>query len=118
VAWYVQGGIRYPLRCGQRARKGWGYLHIRDDPPRPGEAGHGDPLRDGAFDLEMADTLARGAEALVGGGNWRYTLRYEGECTAGWGFRMVLAKLPVLEDGHPTGIITAFRYERAPKYYP
>ena len=62
--------------------------------------------------------LARGREALVGGGNWRYTLRYEGECADGWGFRVVLAKLAVLEDGHPTGIITAFRYEPAPKYYP
>jgi hypothetical protein len=34
-------------------------------------------------------------------------------------FRVVLARLPVLEeDGHPTGIITAFRHERAPKYDP
>ena len=102
--------------------KGWGYVHIRDDPPRSGELGHGDPLTDSAFALEIEDTLARGIEAAQGGGNWRYTLRYrledENECVDGWGFRVVLAKLPLKNDGHPAGIITAFRLDGPPSYYP
>jgi hypothetical protein len=39
VRWYVQGGVRYPLRCGHGDPAGWGYLHIRDDEPRPGRSG-------------------------------------------------------------------------------
>ncbi len=58
-------------------------MHIRDDPPRPGSAGHGDPLTEAAFHLEIADTLAGGVEAPQGGGNFRYTLRYDDECSAG-----------------------------------
>jgi hypothetical protein len=56
---------------------GWGYLHIRDDVPRAGVLGHGDLLADPAFDLEVRDVLERGVEAPQGGGNWRYTLRYD-----------------------------------------
>jgi hypothetical protein len=31
---------------------------------------------------------------------------------------VVLAKLPMLPDGHPAGIITAFRYDSEPTRYP
>ena len=115
------GPVTFPADAGRdRDPAGWGYLHIRDDEPRRGAVGHGDPLVDSAFDLEIADTLERGVEARQGGGNWRYTLRYrsDGECTDGWGFRVVVAKLPLMDDGYPAGIITAFRYETAPKHYP
>ena len=97
---------------------GWGYLHIRDDVPRAGEAAHGDLLADPALDLEVRDVLERGVEAAQGGGNWRYTLRYDQECADGWGFRVVLAKLPLLPDGHPAGIITAFRLTAEPSFFP
>jgi hypothetical protein len=97
---------------------GWGYLHIRDDVPRAGEPGHGDLLADPAFDLEVRDVLERGIEAAQGGGNWRYTLRYDQECADGWGFRVVLAKLPLLPDGHPAGIITAFRLDAEARFFP
>lgn len=55
-AWFTQGGVKYPLRCGLRdspktskqgTRKvvtysgGWGYLHIRDDAAADGTVGHG-----------------------------------------------------------------------------
>jgi hypothetical protein len=30
VAWYVQGGVRYPLRCGCGRRRGGLYIHVRD----------------------------------------------------------------------------------------
>ena len=85
---------------------------------RPGADGHGDLLTDPAFDLEVREVLERGAEAPQGGGNWRYTLRYDDECTDGWGFRVVLAKLPQLSDGHPAGIITAFRLAAEPLFFP
>ena len=39
-------------------------------------------------------------------------------CLNAWGFRVVLAKQPAQEDGHPAGIITAFRYSRPPTFYP
>jgi len=115
------GPVTFPADAGRdRDPAGWGYLHIRDDEPRRGAVGHGDPLVDSAFDLEIADTLERGVEARQGGGNWRYTLRYrsDGECTDGWGFRVMVAKLPLLDDGYPAGIITAFCYESAPPHYP
>ncbi len=31
VAWYSRQGTRYPLRCGRRDPRGFGYLHIRYD---------------------------------------------------------------------------------------
>lgn len=121
LAWYQQGGTNYPLRCGHRDPAGYGYLHIRDDQPEPGALPHGDPLNDGAFADEIGLTLARGVEAHVGGGNWRYTIKYDGTaaaCLNAWGFRVVLAKSPPRPDGHPTGIITALRYTTEPKYFP
>ena len=33
-------------------------------------------------------------------------------------FRVVLAKQPTQPDGHPAGIITAFRYSSQPAHYP
>jgi hypothetical protein len=121
VGWYVQGGMRYPLRCGHHDPAGWGYLHIRDDQPSPGAAAHGDPINDPAFSAETAATLAQGVEAAQGGGNWRYTVKYNDTkaiCVNAWGFRVVLAKQPPEKDGHPAGIITAFRYSSQPDHYP
>jgi hypothetical protein len=121
LAWYMQGGIRYPLRCGRHDPSGWGYLHIRDDSPSEGASGHGDPVNDPAFSAEIAATLAQGVEALQGGGNWRYTVKYNDTkaiCLNAWGFRVVLAKQPPKPDGHPAGIITAFRYSSQPARYP
>lgn len=118
LSWFSQGGVLYPLRCGRRKPSGWGYLHIRYDRPRPGARGHGDPVGDPGFRLEVEDCLARGVEAAQGGGNFRYTLRYDDDCTDGWGFRVVLAKAPLRADGHPTGVITAFHYDAEPRYYP
>jgi hypothetical protein len=54
VVWYAQGGVRYPLRCGRRDPKGYGYLHIRYD-----ERGHGDPANDPTFSAEIATTGTR-----------------------------------------------------------
>jgi hypothetical protein len=121
IAWYVQGGVRYPLRCGHHDPAGWGYLHIRDDQPSPDAAGHGDPINDPAFSAEIAATLAQGLEAAQGGGNWRYTVKYNDTkaiCLNAWGFRVVLAKQPPKADGHPAGIITAFGYSSQPAHYP
>src|SRR5262245_44750087 len=90
VAWFAQRSIRYPSRCGKRAPKRTGYLHIRYD-----EGGHGDPANDPTFSAEMANTLAGGVEAAEGGGNYRYTVKYgeaKSACYRGaWGFRVVLA---------------------------
>jgi hypothetical protein len=36
----------------------------------------------------------------------------------GWGFGVILAKLPLLPDGHPAGIITAFRLDAEPTFFP
>jgi hypothetical protein len=117
VAWYAQGGVRYPLRCGRRDPRGYGYLHIRYD-----ERGHGDPANDPTFSAEIATTLARGVEGFEGGANYRYTLKYDDAksmCLKGaWGFRVVLAKAPPLPDGRPTGIITALYYTETPAKYP
>ncbi len=120
VAWYTQGGVRYPLRCGRTGRGGYGYLHITQDPADDGAVGHGDPLSDASFSAEIASTLAHGVEGFVGGGTWRYTREYSDNakiCTNAWGFRVVLAKQPPEPDGHPVGIITAFRYATRPARY-
>ncbi len=74
LAWYVQGGVKYPLRCGRTGRSGYGYLHITQDPADDGAIGHGDPINDTSFSSEITATLARGAEGVVGGGTWRNTL--------------------------------------------
>lgn len=117
VAWYVQGGTRYPLRCGRRDPKGYGYLHIRDD-----GAGHGDPVNDTTFSGEISNTLAHGMEGFEGGGNYRYTAKYndaKSACFKGaWGFRVVLAKAPPVADGRPLGIVTALYYTQTPARYP
>ena len=121
LAWYVQGGVKYPLRCGRTGRGGYGYLHITQDPAADGTIGHGDPVNDPSFSEEITATLARGTEGHVGGGTWRYTLEYSAggkACTNAWGFRVVLAKQPPESDGHPTGIITVFRYTQRPALYP
>ena len=121
LAWYQQAGSRYPLRCGHRDPAGYGYLHIRDDQPGPGAVPHGDPLNDPDFAAEMTTTLQRGVEAPQGGGNWRYTVKYDSTraaCLNAWGFRVVLAKAPPLPDGHPAGIITALRYTSEPRFFP
>lgn len=116
VDWYTRQGIRYPLRCGKTNPAGWGYLHIlRDD------SGHGDALNDRSFATEIAYTLKHGVEGFAGGGNYRYTHEYTDAgkaCTNAWGFRVVLAKEPLLSDGHPAGIITALRYSSRPTLYP
>jgi hypothetical protein len=117
VAWYFQGGARYPLRCGRRDPRGFGYLHIRYD-----QGGHGDPVNDSTFSGEMVNTLAHGVEGYEGGGNYRYTVKYndtKSMCLKGaWGFRVVVAKAPPLADGRPTGIITALYYTQTPALYP
>jgi hypothetical protein len=121
IAWYTQGGVKYPLRCGRTGRGGYGYLHIIQDPADAGSVGHGDPINDASFSAEIATTLAHGAEGFVGGGTWRYTREYSTDgklCTDAWGFRVVLAKQPPQPDGHPVGIITAFRYATTPALYP
>jgi len=116
VAWYTRGGVRYPLRCGKTNPAGYGYRHVLHD-----EGGHGDAVNDTDFSTEIAYTLEHGVEGFVGGGNYRYTREYsEGGkgCTNAWGFRVVLAKLPLMPDGHPAGIITALRYSSKPTVYP
>ena len=121
VAWYAQGGVKYPLRCGKTGRGGYGYLHITRDPADDGGIGHGDPVNDTSFSAEITATLAHGIEAAQGGGNWRYTVKYsdaQAICLNAWGFRVVLAKQPPYTDGYPAVIITAFRYSRPPAYYP
>lgn len=125
VAWFNQGGVRYPMRCGvrddPRGRGGYGYVHIRYDSTPQDTTGHGDAVNDAAFVAEITNTLARGQEGHVGGGTWRYTQEYpapKASCTKSWGFRVVLAKQPSLADGHPTGIITALRYVNAPAVNP
>jgi hypothetical protein len=140
LAWFTQGGVRYPLRCGQRDMPktskqgtrtivtysgGYGYLHIRDDAAADGTVGHGDPMNDKAFAAAMQQTLDKGREALQGGpgsGNWRYTVRYTDltqSCTHHWGFRVILAKAPPFGvDGHPLGIVTAFYLSQQPQHYP
>lgn len=42
----------------------------------------------------------------------------QADCTDGWGFCVILAKLPLLPDGHPAGIITAFRLDAEPTFFP
>jgi hypothetical protein len=136
LMWFTQGGVRYALRCGQRdfpktseqgTRKvvtysgGFGYLHIRDDAAADGTVGHGDPVNDKAFAAAMQQTLDKGTVALQGGGNWRYTVRYTDltqSCTGHWGFRVILAKAPPLDDGHPLGIVTAFYLSQQPQFNP
>jgi hypothetical protein len=113
--------VKYPLRCGRIGRGGYGYLHISQDPADDGTIGHGDPINDPSFAAEITATLARGVEGFVSGGTWRYTLEYSDggkACTNAWGFRVVLAKQPLEPDGHPAGIITAFRYTQRPARYP
>ncbi len=121
IAWYTQGDVKYPLRCGRTGPGGYGYLHISQDPADVGAVGHGDPVNDASFSAEIAATLAHGVEGFVGGGTWRYTREYSDDgkiCTNAWGFRVVLAKQPLEPDGHPAGIITAFRYAQRPARYP
>ena len=125
VAWFNQGGVRYPMRCGvrddPRGRGGYGYVHIRYDSTPQDTTGHGDPVNDTAFAAEITATLVYGQEGHVGGGTWRYTLEYptlKASCTKSWGFRVVLAKQPNLADGRPTGIITALRYTATPVVNP
>jgi|SRR5215469_11556231 len=116
VAWYSRQGVRYPLRCGKTNPAGWGYQHILLD-----EGGHGDALNDQAFSSEIAYTLEHGVEGFAGGGNYRYTHEYTDAmkaCTNAWGFRVVLARQPLLSDGHPAGIITALRYSSKPALHP
>ena len=60
LAWFTRQGTRYPLRCGRRHPRGFGYLHIRYD-----EGGHGDPVNDATFRAEMVDTLEHGTEHLA-----------------------------------------------------
>lgn len=117
LKWYEQGSKRYPLRCGKPDPRGSGYRHILQELPS-----HSDPLTDSTFDAEIANTLASGQEGVVGGGNYRYTIKYtEGKsaCFRGWwGFRVVLAKAPPLADGQPLGIVTAYYLTEQPKLYP
>jgi hypothetical protein len=115
------GGVKYPLRCGKTGRGGYGYLHMTRDPTDDGGVGHGDPVNDASFAAEITTTLGHGAQGHVGGWAWRYTLEYSEAakiCTNSWGFRVVLAKQPLEPDGHPAGIITAFRYAQRPAKYP
>jgi hypothetical protein len=112
---YTQAGHPYPLRCGRAGARGYGYLHIFDEPL------HGDPLSDPTFNGEIAYTLEHGIEGQVGGGNYRYTVRYDdvkAVCFNLWGFRVVLAKAPAFPDGRPAGIITAAYYRAQPTVYP
>jgi hypothetical protein len=53
VAWFTQGGVKYPLRCGKTGRGGYGYLHITRDPADDGTIGHGDPINDPSFATEI-----------------------------------------------------------------
>jgi hypothetical protein len=69
----------------------------------------------------MQQTLDKGTLAPQGGGNWRYTVRYTAlteSCTGHWGLRVVLATAPLLDDGHPLGIVTAFYLSQQPQRYP
>jgi hypothetical protein len=78
-------------------------------------------MNDKSFCAEIVATLAHGVAAPQGGGNWRYTLRYndaKAACLNARGFRVVLAKLPPRADGHQTGIIMAFRHSSQPTHYP
>lgn len=125
LSWFSQGGVKYPLRCGKRdnaqGHGGYGYLHIRYDKAADGSQGHGDPVGDPAFVKEMQATLDHGTVAPQGGGNWRYTVRYDvvkESCTGFWGFRVILAKTPAMADDRPIGIVTAFRLTQEPQYYP
>jgi hypothetical protein len=116
VAWFSRQGIQYPLRCGRRDPRRFGYVHIRYD-----EGGHGDPLNDLTFRAEMANTLEHGTERLTSGGTWRYTVKYDDSkaiCYNARYFRVVLARSPNLPDGHPAGIITALYYANQPDQYP
>ena len=116
VAWFTRQGTRYPLRCGRRDPRGFGYLHIRYD-----ERGHGDPVNDPTFRGEVANTLEHGIERLASGGTWRYTVKYndaKAACFNARYFRVVLARSPNLPDGYPAGIITALYYANQPDQYP
>jgi len=116
VAWFTRQGTQYPLRCGRRDPRGYGYLHIRYD-----EGGHGDPVNDAAFRTEVANTLEHGMERLASGGTWRYTVKYneaKAICNNAQYFRVVVARSPNLPDGHPAGIITALFYANQPDQYP
>ena len=116
VAWFTRQGTSYPLRCGKRDPRGYGYVHIRYD-----EGGHGDPLNDATFRAEVANTLEHGTERLASGGTWRYTVKYDDAkaiCYNARYFRVVLARSPNLPDGHPAGIITALYYANQPDQYP
>ena len=116
LAWFTRQGVRYPLRCGRRDPRGFGYLHIQYD-----EGGHGDPVNDPTFRTEVADTLEHGTERLASGGTWRYTVKYndaKAACFNARYFRVVLARSPNQTDGHPVGIITALYYANQPDQYP
>lgn len=93
--------------------RSYGYLYIRYG----GDGGHGDALNDALFSAEIAYTLEHGVHGGPSGGTWRYSVEYSDAgkaCTNAWGFRVVLARQPMLADGHPTGIITALRYSDRP----
>jgi Berberine and berberine like len=113
VAWYAQGGARYPLRCGKRDPKGYGYLHIRYD-----DAGHGDPVNDSTFSREISNTLTRGVEGFEGGGNYRYTVEYnepKSTCLKGaWGFRWSWPRRRRLVKDTPSGSSRRFTTRRRP----
>ena len=116
VARFTRQGTSYPLRCGKRDPRGYGYVHIRYD-----EGGHGDPINDPTFRAEVANTLENGIEHLASGGTWRYTVRYndaKAMCFNARYFRVVLARSPTFTDGHPAGIITALFYASQPDQYP
>jgi hypothetical protein len=116
VAWFTRQSARYPLRCGRRDPRGFGYLHIRYD-----EGDHGDPVNDPTFRVEVANTLAHGIERLASGGTWRYTVKYndaKAACFNARYFRVVLAPSPNLPDGYLAGIITALYYANQPDQYP
>jgi len=116
VAWFTRQGVRYPLRCGRRDPRGFGYVHIRYD-----EGGHGDPVNDPACRAEVANALEQGIEHLASGGTWRYTVKFDDAkaiCVNARYFRVVLARSPNQPDGHPAGIITALHYANQPDQYP
>ena len=111
---------KYPLRCGNTRS---GYLHLLDELSN-GNADHGDPANDSAFDGQLAYAVEHGTP-FVQNNDIRLTARYDDVQRAchsnDWGFRVVLAtNAPPFPpsawtpDRLPVGIITAFRLPSQP----
>jgi hypothetical protein len=103
----AQGGDEIPLRCGG----GYGYLHL---------VARGHLVPDATtFDAEIQATLLEGTPERQGPTATKYEVHWQPNCGCGppntYGFRVVVDRQILRNDGKYKGIITAQYLDRPPK---